>query len=284
MNAQQKILVTGATGFIGQHVMNELIKHDVNIIATGRDQSKVQSKAWYGRVTFIPFDLNKSQDDFFSFFGKPDILIHLSWEGLPHYAELYHYERNLMQQYCFLKNMVQRGLQKLVVSGTCFEYGLQEGCLAESNCTNPNTCYGLAKDTLRKFLQALQQQHPFTLQWLRLFYLYGEGQSPTSLLAQLEAALAQHSTTFNMSPGDQQRDYLPVEQVAKYIVTIALNYKESDIMNIGSGKPITVKQLVEKYLQDNHKKINLNLGYYDYAKHEPFAFWADVRKLRHLDF
>ena len=57
--------------------------------------------------------------------------------------------------------------------------------------TKPSNPYGLAKDTLRKFMERLKTERPFTLQWARLFYVYGQGQNPGSLLAQLERALEQ---------------------------------------------------------------------------------------------
>jgi dTDP-6-deoxy-L-talose 4-dehydrogenase (NAD+) len=78
--------------------------------------------------------------------------------------------------------------------------------------TAPVTPYGLAKDTLRKFLEMLQEVHPFTLQWVRLFYLYGPGQNPKSLLSQLDAAIEQGDPVFRMSGGEQLRDYLPVDR------------------------------------------------------------------------
>ena len=65
----------------------------------------------------------------------------------------------------------------------------------------------------------------FDCKWIRLFYMYGEGQNPNSLLSQLQTALQNGDQEFNMSGGEQERDYLPIEKVAEYIVTIALQNK-----------------------------------------------------------
>jgi len=112
--------------------------------------------------------------------------------------------------------------------------------------------------------------------------MYGKGQNPNSLLSQLESALEKGETTFNMSGGEQLRDYLPIEKVAQYIVTIALQNKINGIINCCSGIPIKVKELVENYLTKNDKKINLNLGYYPYPDYEAMAFWGDNTKLRKI--
>ena len=82
--------------------------------------------------------------------------------------------------------MVEAGVSQVLVTGTCFEYGMQNGPLSEQTAPQPSNPYGLAKNTLRLFLENLQRVQPFTLQWARLFYLHGEGQNPNSLLAALD--------------------------------------------------------------------------------------------------
>jgi dTDP-6-deoxy-L-talose 4-dehydrogenase (NAD+) len=112
--------------------------------------------------------------------------------------------------------------------------------------------------------------------------MYGKGQNPNSLLSQLESALEKGETTFNMSGGEQLRDYLPIEKVAEYIVKIAFKKKLNGVINCCSGVPLKVKTLVENYLRKNDKKINLNLGYYPYPDYEPMAFWGDDTKLKNI--
>lgn len=164
-----KVLITGATGFIGSYVVKELLKQQHHVIATSRDQNKARSYEWFSQVEYIPCDLNIMQENFFQFFQKPDLLIHLAWEGLPNYKDLFHLEKNLFPNYRFLKNMVENGLKSLVVTGTCFEYGMQSGALNETMITMPDNPYGLAKDTLRKFLEQVQKKIDFELKWVRLF-------------------------------------------------------------------------------------------------------------------
>jgi dTDP-6-deoxy-L-talose 4-dehydrogenase (NAD+) len=237
-------------------------------------------RSWINDVEYIQADLNEDKEDWFSFFNKPDILIHLAWQGLPNYEELFHIERNLPRNQIFLKNMAEHGLKSVSVIGTCLEYGMQSGSLKEDLETRPGNPYAVAKDTLRKSLEQLKNEYDFDLKWIRLFYIYGKGQMPSSILSQLEAALERKEKAFNMSGGEQLRDYLPVEKAAEYIVKIALQKKVAGIINCCSGTPISIRRLVEEYLQRTKSTIRLNLGYYPYPSHEPMAFWGDISKLK----
>lgn len=274
-----RILVTGATGFIGNHIIPVLLEQGHDVVAVARTKNKALMQSWCDDVRFISYDTHMAgTENDFSHLGRPDALIHLVWPGLPNYKDLFHYENNLMADYRFIKLLVEQGLKQVLVTGTCFEYGMVNGCLNENLPTSPANPYALAKDTLRKFLQSLQQQTFFTLQWVRLFYMYGEGQNPGSLLAQLDKAINRGDTSFNMSGGEQLRDYLPVEDVAKKIVALIEREELNGVYNCCSGEPISVRELVERHIRTRKSDIALNLGYYPYPNFEPMAFWGDATK------
>lgn len=276
----KKVLVTGATGFIGNHVINELLKiKDIEVIATSRNEKKAYKQSWYKKVKYIQYDLNENKSNLLKLFDYPEIIIHLAWEGLPNYNDNIHIEKNLFNNYNFLKSLIDSGLSNIVCIGSCFEYGMQNGKLVEDLYTTPNTTYGLAKDCLRKFLQDYQKNTNFTLKWVRLFYIYGEGQSENSIFGQLNKAIENGDKSFNMSKGEQLRDYLDIYDVAKNICKITLQDKIVDIINCGKGEPISIRTLIENQLLIKKSNIFLNLGYYDYPKYEPMAFWADIKKL-----
>lgn len=277
-----RVLVTGATGFIGNYVVRELLKQDHQVITTSKNSEKARMYEWFSQVQYIPYDLNVVHENLFQFFQEPDVVIHLAWEGLPNYKDLFHFERNLFTNYRFLKNLLEGGLKSLTVTGTCLEYGLQNGCLSEDTPTQPTTPYSLTKDTLRKFLEQLQQKYHFLFKWIRLFYMYGKGQNPNSILPQLDEVLKRGDKVFNMSSGEQLRDYLPVKKVAEYIVKISLQNKVNGIINCCSDKPISIRKLVENHMKKRGKTIKLNLEYYPYSDYEPMAFWGDNTKLKSI--
>jgi nucleoside-diphosphate-sugar epimerase len=275
-----KVLVTGASGFIGRYVVSLLHDggHEVTVIT--RDIRKINELE--GANIKVEMDISNPPDDVYSKLDKPYVAIHLAWDGLPNYESLHHFEKEVPHHYWFLKQLVEAGLPSLLVAGTSFEYGMQNGELSEDLPTFPSNPYGLAKDTLRLQLECLQKQIPFQFTWCRLFYMYGDGQSADSLFSQLKNAVERGDAIFNMSKGEQLRDYLPVQDVARYIVALAISEKGAGLVNVCSGKPISVRSLVENWLKERGWQIDLNLGYYPYPNYEPIAFWGDASRLHSL--
>ncbi len=272
-----KIVVTGATGFIGKHIVAEMELRSISPILVCRPSGRITAPL--SKYSTVLIDLREPPANPFELLGQPDVLIHLAWSGLPNYKSLHHFEEELPAQYRFLNRMVNSGLKNLVVTGTCFEYGMQSGPLSEELETRPSNPYGFAKDVLRRQLEYLQTMQSFNLTWARLFYLYGDGQAENSLLPQVKRAVKQGDKVFNMSGGEQLRDYLPATKVAEYLVSIAMNKKNNGIVNICSGKPISVRKLVESWIKENGWIIDLNLGHYLYPDYEPMAFWGRSDKL-----
>ena len=272
-----KIAITGASGFIGQHVLSNLLAERLDTIVIARQVNRLPKL--HKSVKAVEIDISNPPIDIFERIGRPDLLIHLAWAGLPNYKSLHHFESELITQYQFLKLMIESGLTSLLVTGTCFEYGMQSGKLHEDLETRPTNPYGFAKDSLRNQLQYLQEKIPFNLTWARVFYLYGEGQANNAIYSQLIRSVERGDRYFNMSGGEQLRDYLSINEAAKYIVSLAKIASNNGIVNVCSGNPISIRKLVESWLEINGWSIDLNLGFYPYTDYEPMAFWGDRNKL-----
>jgi len=275
-----KVAVTGASGFIGKHVIRELLKRKVNITAVTRNKNSLLE--FKDDVEIIELDIYIVRDDMFGHLGKPDILIHLAWGGLPNYKSTFHLSKELPAQLNFLETVIKGGLKSLLITGTCFEYGMQTGCLSESDDTKPSNSYGLAKNNLRKKIEELKLEYSFNLVWTRLFYIFGEGQGSSAIYSQIKKAIHEGEKVFNMSLGEQIRDYLPVEEVANYLVRLILLNKDIGIVNVSSGEPLALKSVVKNWVEINRWNIKLNFGYYPYSDHEPMNFWGSNVKCKSL--
>lgn len=277
-----KVMVTGATGFVGRHFVGELLARGYSVLAVARDIKRAQAAPWFDRVEFIQCDIHQDFSPLLKSDALPNAIVHLAWPGLPNYRDFFHIGKNLPADLAFLEAAVKAGVRHLVVTGTCLEYGMQYGPLTEEMETRPTTPYGFAKDTLRKALQLLQKEQPFVLQWMRFFYMYGEGQNSNSLLAQLDRAIDEGHAVFNMSQGDQLRDYLPIQSVAQNLALALENPQIEGVINCCGGKPISVLDLVQQRCRERASSINLNRGYYPYPDYEPMAFWGVPEKLNAL--
>jgi nucleoside-diphosphate-sugar epimerase len=276
-----KVAITGASGFIGRHVLRVLsTRPDVEIVASSRSARSLDLE--FTGIRQVALDLTTPSANDFEALGRPDVLIHLAWAGLPNYRSLHHFETELPRQYAFLGSLVKAGLRNLFVTGTCYEYGMTNGELVESLEAAPTNPYAHAKTALRRQLQFLRTAQPYGLTWARLFYMFGADQPGTSLYPQLAAAAARGDRAFAMSRGEQLRDFLPVEAVARAIVELSLNRPDSGVVNVCSGNPVSIRSLVEAWKAANGWDIELDLGRYPYPEHEPLAFWGSPRKLHAL--
>lgn len=271
MFKSKKVIVSGATGFIGQHLIPILLKDGYEVLAISRNQKRAEFLPWFKDVKFISYDFHSDQQitKVEGFRG----LIHLAWQDLPNYDSSIHVKKNLPCSYRFIDSLIDKGVNQVLIAGTCFEYGLKSGAISSSSTTEPTTQYAIAKDTLRKKLTLLSFKKDFNLQWARIFYMFGKGQNSNSIISQLDFAIKNNQKVFHMSGGEQLRDYLPVEKASEKLSNL---YKSGNkgIFNICSGKPISIRNLVESYIEKKNSNIIPKYGYYPYSVYEPMQFWG----------
>lgn len=271
---QRWIAVTGATGFLGRYVTAAIGARGLGMVALGRTPVP-QSEG----VRWQALDLAAPDAEAMRAIGSAEALIHLAWEGLPNYRAPRHVEEELPRQRSFIDAALAHGVRRLVVAGTCFEYGMREGELREELEAHPANPYGEAKDLLRRHAEAACARQGCALAWTRLFYLHGDGQAPTSIWSQLSDHVRRGEASFPMSGGQQVRDFLPVSDAAGALVSLALRTDAAGTFNVCSGRPRTLEQSVRGWLEERGWSIRLDLGRFPYPDHEPFAFWGSRTRL-----
>lgn len=274
------VALTGSTGFIGRHVLAALAARGLELrvlVRPGRPFPALPARA-----RAVVMDLDEAGPDTFDRLDRPDVLVHLAWGGLPHYAAATHLDIELPRQRRFLDACVQGGLRRLLVTGTCLEYGMQEGELVETLPAAPTTAYAIAKHRLHEELDAWRSARGLALTWLRVFYLYGPGQAASSLFAQLHAAMDRGDSHFPMSAGDQVRDFMPVGQAAAEIAQLAARASDAGTVNLCSGQPTRVIDIARRWVAERGADITLDTGRFPYPAYEPFSFWGRRSRLDHL--
>ena len=276
-----RVFITGASGFIGRYVVTELLKKKINVISLSRRKKYFKKRKI---VKVFNFDIDKANIDFDKNFNyqikENDVFLHLAWQGLPNHNSNVHLKKNLKYQKRFLAKVIKKKFKRVIITGTCAEVGKKDGPYHANIKTKPLNCYGKAKDLLRKWLFNKYKNNKNII-WLRIFYVYGDGQHRDSLYSSLKSALKKGKRVYKMSGGDQKRDFIKVEQVAKQICKIITTNKKMNnrIMNICSGRSTKVKIFVKSIIKKSNKKINLFLGYYPYNNKESMDFWGIRTKL-----
>lgn len=264
------IHLIGSDGFIGQAVQREAGGLQLHCWSHGESDSEhffdlLDPSSWQALLNC-----------------KPTHAILLSWPGLPNYEEQFHVTRNLPFCVELIEKLVAAGLQRLVVAGTCYEYGLQNGPSKEDQFTDPVNCYAIAKDSLRRVISSRYGPKDLQWCWARIFYPYGQGQNPKSLLPSLLKALDNGEEFFSMGSGRQLRDFVDVQSVANYLLMLAIHQDARGIYNVGSGIPRSVVEIAEEAVISHGGEISLRRGVYPDRSDEPLAFWAHMDKFQAL--
>ena len=277
-----KVLITGATGFVGRNLIKKISKKkNWKILCLVRKKPHLDN---IDKVKFHEMDIYSEKTNIYKKYGVPDILIHLAWSGLPNYLENFHLKKNLPNEKIFLTKAINAGVKQIIITGTCFEYGKLSGKLYENKTGKPNTKYAQAKDLLRKYLETKQKQKNFTLQWVRLFYVFGADQNPKSLFPALKRSIYKKEKYFNIAGGEILRDFININIVTRFLLFLCENKNLSGIINCCSGNPISIRNFVKIYLKKRNSKTKIRIGNFKKPEYEPEKFWGSTSKMLSSSF
>jgi nucleoside-diphosphate-sugar epimerase len=263
-----RVLLTGATGFIGSHTARALVAvgHEVHaIVLPNSDRSHLDPS-----LRLVTGDLLDS-----SFIPPPssfDCCVHLAW-----YVEPGKYlESPLNEQWVDASIRLARTVhcRRFIAAGTCFEYAPSNGLLRESSATGPRTLYAHSKLKLFEELQQLGKDFA----WVRFFYQYGPHEDARRLVPVVINRLLRGEEA-KLVPGDRRRDYLHIEDVGSAVATVALSQLTGAI-NIGSGVATSVREIGLKIGELLGNPDLVKLGALSYSPTELMHVVADNTKLR----
>lgn len=268
----QSVHLLGSSGFIGKAIKKQAAQQNIYLHSWSHTPSPNSNY----------FDLYDPSSWNNLFNSNIESLIILSWPGLPNYDNPLHLTKNLPAFINLIDGLSQLCIKRLVIVGTCYEYGRQNGCLREDMFTDPVNAYAIAKDSLRRYVQHKLIGSQLSWAWTRIFYPFGEGQSQSCLIPSLLQAINTGEKIFNIGSGRQIRDFISVEDVSKHLIFLATRTLESGIFNIGTGKPKSVLEFVTEAKDLAGSDISIHLNPSKDRSSEPLAFWADTDKLNSL--
>ena len=275
-----KVLLTGATGFIGSHVARLLARKGHEVHAVVRDSGDMWRIADIApRLHLMRCDLldDEAVGDHLDRI-RPEMCLHLAW-----YAEPGAYLRSnanlemLIASVRLASRLAVLGCRRFVGVGSCFEYDLSYGYLSEATPSKPDTLYAASKAALWTLLEQLARTTDMEAAWPRLFYLYGPFEDQRRLVPSVVCSLLLGQEA-KATEGAQIRDYLHVEDAASAIWAVAQS-RLSGPVNIGSGEPVTVRNIVTTIGEVAGRPELIKLGALPYRDSEPMFVCSNNRLL-----
>ena len=255
------VLITGANGFVGRQIIRSLDVEGIDLITTVRE-GKENTVSNFKNVKKIitSKDLFAEDESWWEEQCKDvDIVIHAAW-----YVETGKYQDSSKNIDCLIgslrlaKGAAKAGVGRFLGLGTCAEYDQSQGVLTIDTPLKPLTTYAAAKVSLFTILSQWLPRESVSFAWIRLFYLYGEGEDKKRLVPYVRSQILQGDFV-DLTSGKQVRDFMDVIEAGKKIARISLT-DQIGPMNLCSGIPITVRQFVEKIADEYGRKDLLRFG------------------------
>ncbi|MCI6432052.1 MAG: NAD(P)-dependent oxidoreductase [Lachnospiraceae bacterium] len=268
-----KLLVTGANGYIGSHVVKQLLDDGHTVYAADIKFDFVDERA-----IRLPVNIFEATENIFKETGEPDVCIHMAWRnGFVHNSDT-HIE-DLSKHFRFLKYMMEGGLKHIVVMGSMHEVGYWEGSINENSFTNPMSLYGISKNTLRQITEHLAKQYNVCMQWIRGYYILGDDLRSNSVFSKILKAEQEGKKQFPFNSGKNKYDFIEIHELAKQISAVAEQTEITGIINCCSGEPIALADKMEEFIEQHNLKIRLEYGAFPDREYDSPAVWGDNTKI-----
>lgn len=273
---KKKVLVTGAGGYIGRHVVSALCDRGAEVLAIDFRTDGIDQRA-----TAHVYDIFNGSKDIFKELGSPDACVHMAWkDGFIHNS--HEHMGLLSKHYNFVRGMIDGGLKQIAIMGTMHEVGYHEGAIDENTPCNPISMYAVAKDALRRSMFLLVKDKDVCLQWLRAYYIYGDDKYSNSIFAKLVAAEEEGRETFPFTSGRNMYDFISVNMLAEQIAACVMQTEVDGIINCCTGKPQTLADKVESFIKEHNFSIKLEYGAFPDRPYDSPGVWGDATKIEQI--
>ena len=284
-----KVLVTGATGFVGANIVRALVKQpDTEVVIIARSSSD------FWRIEEIRERLNGVVSIDLTDFAatrsameeiQPDIVYHIAtYGGFPGQQDKNQMiKTNLMATVHLLDAAVAVGVKQFINTGSSSEYGVKMLPMKETDVCEPVNFYGVTKLAATNYCAMIGKNYNYRVCTLRLFSPYGQFEDNSRLYPSIVTAL-QNGISPKLSKPDSVRDFIPIDQVVDVYQRIAYAaYKPGEIINVGSGRQQTIEQFCQKIATELQvDNVNVVWGEAASRQFEPAMWEADISKLKKL--
>jgi nucleoside-diphosphate-sugar epimerase len=281
------ILVTGAAGFLGAHVVRSLLKRGSTITATKRaetDTWRLDEVAHRIRIAEMDLLDAKSIKEVIADI-RPQVVVHCAAYGVDYRQQDpdLAIAVNVTGSWRLLEACAENGVRRFIHIGSCFEYGDKDHPIGEDEALQPTAIYGATKATASLVLHTCAEKLGIDMVVLRPFGMWGPLEGKHRLVPQIVNA-CQKQTPIDLTGCEQVRDYTFVADMADMVVAIALHedFPTGQTVNLGSGKPVVLRDLVLEIARELGCERLMRFGRLPYRPTEMWHVVADNGKQRRL--
>lgn len=275
---EANVVVTGAAGYIGRHVVTALLDRGESVSAVVRPGRGGEIDP---RATIVEADILSSGFEASSLVdGTTSTFVHLAWQdGFSHNAPSH--MLGLSAHYKLIADVASLGVPRISVLGTMHEIGYWEGPIDEDTPPNPRSLYGIAKNALRSAV-FLGLPDSTELAWLRCYYIYGDDRRNNSIFTRLLDAVDRGDAKLPFTSGSNKYDFIDVRELAEQIAVASTTPGVTGILNCSSGVPVSLGEQVERFIAENALPISLEYGAFPDRPYDSPAVWGDARRIREV--
>ncbi|MBD3942020.1 NAD(P)-dependent oxidoreductase [Microbacterium sp. NEAU-LLC] len=272
-----RVVVTGAGGYIGPHVVTALLDRGNEVVATVRRQGAVELDP---RARVVEADILEDDFDPDIWGPLPDAVVHLAWkDGFRHNSPAH--MSQLSSHFRLLTRLAENGVARIVALGTMHEVGYWEGPIQADTPTSPLSQYGIAKDALRRALP-LALPETASLAWVRAYYIYGDDRRSESIFRKLLDAADQGRTAFPFTTGRNLYDFIPVDELGRQIAALTDAHDVVGTVNCCSGTPKSLAAQVEDFIAAHDLGLTLEYGAFPDRPYDSPGVWGDATIIREV--
>lgn len=275
----KRLLFTGAGGFIGRHAIPHLLRRDYEVHAVDVRPLELEGCHIHTANLLEATEVQRVVETI-----RPTHLLHMAW--YVEHGKFWTSEENTRWVEASLglfREFITKGGKRLVTTGTCAEYETGHVlCVEDETPCRPETLYGACKYALSVMQAALCRQSGVSQAWPRIFFLYGPNEPERKLVPAVITSLLKGEPALT-SHGEQVRDFLHVDDVARAIVSVLDSELEGPV-NIASGEAVKLKSVIETIARLIGRTDLLRIGALASGTNEPERLVASVTRLQSTGF
>lgn len=284
MPDQRPIVVTGAAGFIGSHMVHRLLKDGRRVVALIRENTDTK------RIDDVLPQLEILRDDLGDLGQLKEKIQKINPIGVFHFAaaviqsgtgapEDEIFQTNIVGTTHLIKALMEVDYDFFINTGTLYEYGVHDKPLRESDHCHPTEAYSISKLAATLYCQAVAQSAHKPILTFRIFSTYGPGMPPGRLFYEV-VHRAVHNEEIILTQPEASRDFIFIEDIIDLYLEGASKAKtlSGEVFNAGSGKVVTFQEFVDRVLQLTHSKSAAKWGMAKDVSYDSGCMQADMEK------